>query len=106
LTAIKRLQNILTGRPGESPAFFHFALSGCDHSLRADADKTADREGKISTIHRVEVEFLDAALDQVEHLLGRNRRSYQRMGVRVVIQPLEAARDPLRHMRAAARGKA
>ena len=38
------------------------------------AQQVADREHEIGAIHRVEMECGDAAVDEIENLLGRNRR--------------------------------
>ena len=52
-----------------------------NHSGSADglhrgpqAQQVADREHEIGAIHRVEMECGDAAVDEIENLLGRNRR--------------------------------
>jgi hypothetical protein len=34
----------------------------------------ADGEGKVGPVHRVEMEILNAALDQIENLLGSHSR--------------------------------
>lgn len=66
---------INTPRHNPSPA-----LASLGHPLplgegrRPQAQQVADREYEISTIHRVEMERGDAAVDEVENLLGSNRR--------------------------------
>ena len=57
---------------------------------------------EIGAVHGVEMEIGDAAFDQVHDLLGGHGGSYEMGGLRVVVEPVEAARHPRRHGGAAA----
>src|SRR5262245_41477350 len=70
------------------------------------AQQVADREHEIGAIHRVEMECGDPAVDEVEHLLGRDRRGNQFACRRIIIEALETLRDPRRNRSPAALGKA
>ena len=66
----------------------------------------ADRIDQVGLVHRVEMQVGDAAIDQVEHLLGADGGGDQPARRRVVLQPLEAVGQPLRHARPRPAGKA
>ena len=66
------------------------------------ADHVADGEDEVGAVHRVEVEVADAALDQVQHLLGGHRGGDQRVRLRIVVEPVEALGQPGRHRRRSA----
>src|SRR5581483_1237525 len=72
---------------------------------RAQAQQMADRVDEVGAVHRVEMEIGDAAVDQIEHLLGRNRRGDQLARRRIVIEAVETLRKPRGHRRAAALGE-
>ena len=65
----------------------------------------ADREHEVGAVHRVEVQVLDAVVDQVEHLLGADGGGDEAAGRRVVLEALEPVGEPLRHARARAAGE-
>ncbi len=60
----------------------------------------ADRIDEIGAVQRVEVELLDALIDEVHDLLGRDGGGDQMRRRRVVLEPFEAARQPGRDARA------
>ena len=57
----------------------------------------ADREDKIGPIHRVEMERGDAAVDQIENLLGCDCGGYQLACGAVIVEALKAVGNPVRH---------
>ena len=65
----------------------------------------ADRVNQIGAVHGVEMEVGDAALDQIEHLLGGDRGGDQLSRRHVVVEPVEALGEPARHARAGALGE-
>jgi hypothetical protein len=76
-----------------------------DLRLRPNPDQVADREYEVGAVHGVEVQVLDAVVDQVEHLLGADGGGHQTAGRRVVLEALEPVAEPLRHARARAPGE-
>src|SRR5262249_55902854 len=73
---------------------------------RTQAKEMTDRIDQVGAIHRIEVEISDAAVDEIEHLLGGNRSSNELAGCGIVVEPLEAPSEPGRNGRAAPRRKA
>ena len=65
----------------------------------------ADGVDEIGAVERVEVELADALVDQLHDLLGGDRRRNQLRGLRVVVEAVEAARQPGGHGGAAAPGE-
>lgn len=59
----------------------------------------ADRVWKVSSVHRVEMEVLHAAFDQIHDLFGSNGCCNKLMRLRVIIQPVKALCQPCRDMR-------
>ena len=57
---------------------------------RAHAEEVADRVNEVGPVHRVEVEVVDAAVDQIEHLFGGHRRRHQAPRGGIVVEPVEA----------------
>ena len=57
----------------------------------------ADGVNEIGAVQRVEVEFLDALIDEVHDLLRRDGRGDKMRGRVVVLKSLEAPREPRRH---------
>ncbi len=72
------------------------------YPLRPQPQQMADGVDQIGPVQRVEVELPDALIDQVHDLLGGHGGSHQMGGLRVVVEPVEAARHPRRHGGAAA----
>ena len=56
----------------------------------------ADRVDEIGAVHGVEVELVHAAVDEVDHLLGGDGGGDELAGLDVVVEPLEAGRQPVR----------
>ena len=56
-------------------------------------------------VQRVDVEGVDAARDEVRHLLGRDRRRNKPVRLLVRVEPVKAARQAVRDRRAAAAGE-
>ena len=71
------------------------------HRRRPHAEQMAHRIDQIGAVHGVEMELLDAAVEQVEHLFRRHRRRDQAAGLRIVVQPVEtlAPASPARSRR-------
>ncbi len=69
------------------------------------AEQVAHRVDQIGAVHGVEVEIGDAAVDQVDHLLGGDRGRDQLAGGGVVVQAVEAFGEPIRHRGAGPLGK-
>ncbi len=65
----------------------------------------ADGVDEIGAVHRVEMEIGDAAVDQIDHLLGGDRGGDQLARGGVVIEAVEALGEPGRHAGAGARGE-
>ena len=72
---------------------------------QAAEPRMADRVDQVGAVHGVEVELGDAAVDQVDHLLGGDRGGDQLARGRIVIEPVEALGEPGRHRGAGARGE-
>ena len=70
---------------------------------RPQPEQMADRVDQIGAVHGVEVEIGDAAVDEIEHLLGGDRGGDELAGGRIVIEAVEALGQPIRHRGAAAR---
>jgi len=66
----------------------------------------ADREDQIGAIHRVEMKRGDAAVDEVEHLLGGDCGGDQLARRCIVFKAMKPLSEPARHRGAAALGKA
>ena len=66
-----------------------------------DVEQAADRVDELGPVHRVEVQVGHAGVDQAEHLLGGDVGGDQLAGVRIVLEPGEAGRQPGRDRRAA-----
>ena len=65
--------------------------------LRPQAEQVADRIDEIGAVHRVEMEMLDASVNEVEDLFGGDGRGDEPPGRRIVIEPFEALGEPGRH---------
>src|SRR5262245_26852503 len=72
--------------------------------LRPQAQQMADRVDEVGPVHRVEVELGHPAIDQIEHLLGRDRGSDQLSGGGILVEAVEPLSEPARH-RGAATGR-
>src|SRR5277367_6287084 len=59
--------------------------------------QVADRVNQVGAVHRVEVEISYTVVNQIEHLLGGDRGGDQLAGRRIVIEAIEAARQPIGH---------
>ena len=78
------------------------AATGCG----SQPQQMADGIDEVGAVQRVEMELADALIDEVHHLLGRHRGGDEVRGLRIGLEPVEAPRQPRRHGRAAAAGKA
>ena len=65
----------------------------------------ADREDEVGAVHRVEMQFLYAAVDEVDDLLGADGRGDQAARHQIVVEPFETFGEPGRHARAGALGE-
>ena len=65
----------------------------------AQANEVTDREHQIGAVHGVEVQFLDAMIDEIDHLLGADGRRDEAPRRGVVLKPFEPVGKPLRHAR-------
>ena len=54
----------------------------------------ADGVDEIGAVQRVEMELPDALIDEVQHLLGGDGSRHQMGGRRIVVQAVEAPRQP------------
>ena len=61
---------------------------------RMDVEQAADRVDEVGAVHRVEVEVGHTGVGQPEDLLGGNVGGDQLAGVRIVLEPGEAGRQP------------
>src|SRR5262249_31608708 len=74
-------------------------------ALRPQSQQMADRVDEVGAVHGVEVEVGDAAIDQIEHLLGGDRGGDELAGRGVLVEAVDALRQPIRQRGAAARGE-
>ena len=73
--------------------------------LGPQPEQMAHGVDQVGAVHGVEVEIGDAAVDQIEHLLGGDRGGDQLAGGGIVVETVEALGQPIRHRGAAARGE-
>src|SRR6185312_15846805 len=66
---------------------------------RAQADQVADRKHQVGAVHRVEMQFLDPVVDEIDHLLGADRSRDETPRRRIVLEPIKPVGQPLRHAR-------
>ena len=59
----------------------------------------ADGEDEVGAVHRVEVQVLDAVVDEVDHLLGADGGGDEAAGGCIVLEAVEAVGEPPRHAR-------
>ena len=64
-----------------------------------------DRVDEVGAVHGVEMEIGDAAIDQIEHLLGGDGGRDQLAGRDIIVEPLETLGQPARDRGAAALGE-
>ena len=67
------------------------------HLVRPQAQEVADRVDEVRPVHGVEMELGDAAVDEVDDLLGRDRGGDKPPRLDIRIEPLEALRQPARY---------
>src|ERR1700690_2460272 len=60
-----------------------------------------DREGQVGAVQGVEMELMDSLAYQSLDLADRERRGDHAPGVRILLEPLEARAQPVRHERTA-----
>ena len=68
--------------------------------FRAKPQKMADRVDEIGAVHRVEMKFPNAVIDEIENLFGGDRRGDELSRLRIIIEPFETIGEPLRNTRA------
>src|SRR5579862_3198593 len=68
-------------------------------------DRGAYRGHELGAVERVEMEFVDPALAQPATLQCGDIDRDRRAGFRIILEPLEAQREPFRNGRAAHRGE-
>src|SRR5271165_2938495 len=73
---------------------------------RPQAQQMTHRVDEIGAVHGVEVKVGDAAIDEIEHLLGGNRGRDQLARRYIFVQAVETSCQPVRNRGAAARGEA
>ncbi len=71
-------------------------------AIRPNAEQMADREHEVRAVHGVEVEGVDAVLEQLLHLAGGNGGRHQLAGLGVVVEAVELLGEPVRHAGAGA----
>jgi hypothetical protein len=69
---------------------------------RPHAERMAERVAQLGAVQRVEMEFFHAVLLQLLHLFDRHRRGDQAARLGIVVQAVEAMRQPVGHARATA----
>src|SRR5215217_7177667 len=62
--------------------------------LRSQTEQVTDRKNEIRAVHGVKVELGDAAVEKIEHLLGRDGRSDELAYLHILIEAFEASREP------------
>src|SRR5664280_1063994 len=65
--------------------------SGCLFHRRPQAQQVADRIDKVGAVHGVKMEIGDAAIDQIEHLLGGDGGGDQLARCRIGVEAVEAS---------------
>jgi len=65
--------------------------------FRAKPQKMADRIDEIGAVHRVEMKFPDAVIDEIENLFGGDRRGDELSRLRIIVEPFETIGEPLRN---------
>ena len=88
-----------------SPGRTHSLRRHLELRLRPQPDQVADGEDEVGAVHRVEVQFLDAVVDQVDDLLGADGGRDQAARRRIVLEAVETFGQPLRHARPGAAGE-
>ena len=66
----------------------------------------ANRVDQFGPVQSIEVKLIDAVLTQLLHLLDGHIRGDHAARIRIILQSVEAAAQPIRHAGAAARGEA
>src|SRR5262249_41192114 len=69
------------------------------------AEQVTHRVDQVGAVHGVEVEIGDAAVDEIEHLLGSDRGGDELAGGGILVEAFETLGQPVRHRGAAARGE-
>src|SRR5262249_5998333 len=69
------------------------------------AEQMTHRVNQVGAVHGVEVEIGDAAIDEIEHLLGSDRGGDELARGGILVEALEPLGQPVGHRRAAARGE-
>ena len=54
----------------------------------------ADREHEVRPVHRIEVQFLDAVVDEVDDLLGADGGGDKTAGRKIVLEAVEPLGEP------------
>src|ERR1700683_887682 len=70
---------------------------------RTQPEQVAYRVDEVGAVHGVEVEVGHAVINEIEHLLGGDGRGDELACCRVVVEAVEALREPVRHRGACAR---
>src|SRR5205823_13755543 len=65
--------------------------------FRPQSQQMADRVDEVGAVHGVKVEIGDAAIDEIEHLLGGDCRGDELAGRGVLVEAVPALRQPIRH---------
>src|SRR5262249_35956490 len=61
------------------------------------AEQVTHRVDQVGAVHGVEVEVGDAAIDEIEHLLGGDRGGDELAGGGILVEALEPLREPVGH---------
>src|SRR5579864_8891283 len=68
---------------------------GPARGVRSQSEQVADREREVGTVHGVEMKVADPAVDEIEHLLGRDRGSDELACCRIMIESVETVGEPM-----------
>ena len=71
----------------------------------AQAHQMANRKHEIRAVHGVEVQFLNAMIDEIDHLLGAHGRRDQAACRGIVFEAVKSIGEPLRHARPGSAGE-
>src|SRR3712207_5683880 len=75
------------------------------HALVTQAKQMADGIDQVGTVHGVEVELVHATVDEVNYLLGGHGGGHELAGFHIVVETVEAGRQPSGNARTGLRGE-